>query len=648
MAKMPLPAFRASVERIAEMLSTPGSVMEKRLMETIATNLKKETGRGSTPGQRAAWTNSLPVLFGDLMEAGLGEVEALIEVPMPGNKSTQADVVLAGVDHDTGGDTYLAIELKQWRSADLFEDDLDMVIPSTRFREPVTHPVIQAEQYCEHLRNHCGALQEAPHALSGVVYLHNAPRQNVRRLFDLAGERDVQLFTLSERGAFLDYLQSRFSKEAGAKAADRLLSGTARPGRHLLAQAADSLKGRNHFVLLGRQNDAFRRVMHEVEQSYRANTKRVVVITGGPGSGKSAIAIELLAALSRENQKVLFATGSQALTETLRRHAGWRSKAIKDLFVYFSAFTRRDRYLDVIIADESHRLRSKTLNWRQPALGSDRPQIEDIIESCRVPVFLLDEHQVVRPGEVGTIAAIKAQAQQLDVRFTHISLEGQWRCGGSADYDEWVRRLLGLGTEDSAWDGTGPKQWTKDPAFEVVLATSPEEMERALREKVADEWSARMTAGFCWPWTKPDTDAKTLTPDVKIGEWARPWNANSTTWVGEAPPKALWATEEGGFEQIGCIYTAQGMEFDWAGVIIGPDLVARGGKLVVEREACKDGELTKKGVTHERFDRLIRNTYKVLLTRGLRGVVVYAVDPETQGFLSELIGGPPAERGGPA
>ena len=151
-----------------------------------------------------------------------------------------------------------------------------------------------------------------------------------------------------------------------------------------------------------------------------------------------------------------------------------------------------------------------------------------------------------------------------------------------------------------------------------------------------------MTAGFCWPWSEAQSD-KTLVPDVRIGDWARPWNAKSTARVGEAPPKQLWGTAKGGFGQIGCIYTAQGLEFDWAGVIIGPDLVARNGRLVTERSGNQDpalGKVSPRTLTDDKFDQLVRNIYKVLLTRGLHGIVLYALDAETQEFLRKLIPSP--------
>ncbi|WP_440098496.1 DNA/RNA helicase domain-containing protein [Streptosporangium sp. H16] len=138
----------------------------------------------------------------------------------------------------------------------------------------------------------------------------------------------------------------------------------------------------------------------------------------------------------------------------------------------------------------------------------------------------------------------------------------------------------------------------------------------------------------CWPWSKPNSD-DTLVHDVRIGDWSRPWNVKEERAVGSAPASALWATLDGGFEQVGCVYAAQGFEYDWNGVIIGPDLVVRDGRLHARRAFSKDPALTR-GTTGEQADRPIRNTYKVLLTRGMIGTFVYSTDPETQEFLSRL------------
>jgi hypothetical protein len=147
---------------------------------------------------------------------------------------------------------------------------------------------------------------------------------------------------------------------------------------------------------------------------------------------------------------------------------------------------------------------------------------------------------------------------------------------------------------------------------------------------------ARVSAGYCWPWSDPDRDGR-LVSDVRIGDWAKPWNVKSDRAVGTAPPSALWATAEGGFDQVGCVYTAQGFEYDWSGVIIGPDLVARHGRTVTVRDANKDPEFKKRSVTDLQYERHIRNIYKVLLTRGMAGTVIYAVDPQTREFLAELV-----------
>ncbi|MFC4061999.1 DNA/RNA helicase domain-containing protein [Planomonospora corallina] len=621
-------AFRLSAESLAKLAYE--SVPEQRLSELIAEHVRRNARTIPSLSERRSWDKSLPVLARDLVEAGLGGVEMLVEYQLP-LTSKRADVVLAGVDHRTGADVYVVVELKQWSRADLFEEDRRLVLAEGAPGGPKLHPLLQVRGYCDYIADFAGVLEEHPEAIHGVAYLHNAADLDVKDLYDLVQDERTRLFTRSRRGDFLDYLRSRFDPQPGAAAADRLLRSAVRPSKQLLKLAAQEIRDREQFVLLAEQRLAYEIVLHAVEKARRADSKEVVIVTGGPGSGKSVIALSLLGELSRQGRAALHATGSRSFTQTMRRYVGKGSSKLQGLFKYFNNFMAAEpNDLDVLICDEAHRIRETSANrFTSSSLRTGRAQVDELIAAARVPVFLLDEHQVVRPGEIGTVADIRDHATALGLRVHEISLDGQFRCGGSRKYEEWVLRLLGL-------DGEGPEPWTGDDHFAVSLAESPYELEALLRAKLNGGYSARMAAGYCWRWSDPLPD-DTLVADVTIDDWARPWNVKGDRAVGDAPASPLWATMPGGFEQVGCVYTAQGFEYDWNGVILGPDLVIRGGRLITDRKASKDPAINKRGVTDEQADRLIRNTYKVLLTRGMRGTLVYSVDPETQTFLEKLI-----------
>lgn len=639
------PAYRRPARSLRRDLSVPKSVLERQFIKILAENVELTRGRKPSPSEKRSWVESLSELSRVLEDARLDEVEVLIEVPMPLNRRSSADVVLAGVHPDTALDTYIVIELKQWSSADSVDEEAELFeVPGLR---PQSHPCQQAGGYRNQIANHLGAVDGRPEAVKAAVYLHNATHSSVQDLALGAAVEGVPLFTKAERGGFIEYLQSNLANQPGGMVADRLLKSPVRPNKPFLRKSAEVIRGVGQFDLVDNQLDAFNLVKTKVRLAQAANSKRVVIITGGPGSGKSAIAVSLLRSQIEQGNRdrVVYATGSRTVTKTLRRHVAGRDIEFDGLFRYYLEFANAEQNgLDLLIADEAHRVRKNSQSRFKKEWRSPRPQIESLIQAARVPVFLLDEHQVVKPDEVGTVAAIIAQAQALDVDYEHIRLDGQWRCGGSAKYDVWVQRLLGLGDSDLEWNGDAePQPWTGDHNFEVVLADTPGEMEDLLRSKITQGLTARMTAGYCWPWHEPNPD-NTLVPDIVIEDWARPWNAKlKRDKLGSVPSSDYWATAEGGFDQVGCIYTAQGLEFDWVGVIIGPDFVVRGGKFVPQREFSKDKNLTAARVTHEQFRRHVRNVYKVLLTRGLRGVVIYAVDAETREFLAGLVKPEPEE-----
>lgn len=617
-----MPLLRASASGVRTLIESG------RLMDSLTEQFRFRRGHSPSPAEIRSWDRSIAVVVNDLHDAGLHDVEMLLEYQLP-LTSKRADVVLCGVHPTTGDSSYVVIELKQWTDA-MPKDGTEDVVTLAGYGDHL-HPGEQVRRYCVHLTDFVATLADEPLRVSGAAYLHNATDLGVDGLFALPATEQSRLFTGQGRGKFLDFLKGKLAPTSGAAAADELMSSAVRPSKQLMALAAEEVQQREMFTLLDTQQVAYSEVLRAVEASRRANTKEVIVVTGGPGSGKSVIALSLLGELSRQGRPVLHATGSSAFTQSLRRIAGSRAPRVKQMFKYYNQFIDAEQNgLDVLILDEAHRIKETSTNrYTRASLRTGRPQVEELIDAAYVPVFLLDEHQVVRPSERGTVAEIEGAALRMGCKVTHIDLDGQFRCGGSRVYEMWVLRLLGL-------EHGGPIPWVGDDAFDLSVAATPSTMELRLARLIDEGYSARMAAGYCWKWRDPERDADALPDDVVIGDWKKPWNNKRDTSFAGAPGTPYWAIDPAGFDQVGCVYTAQGFEYDYGGVIIGPDLVWRTDHWVVRPEFNQDTQL-KRG-DPAGLERAILNTYKVLLTRSMRGTSVYATDRETNDLLLSLVG----------
>ncbi|MFI7122677.1 DNA/RNA helicase domain-containing protein [Amycolatopsis sp. NPDC049868] len=382
-------------------------------------------------------------------------------------------------------------------------------------------------------------------------------------------------------------------------------------------------------------SDDQRAVLGQVRQLLADEDRRtaVVMVAGAAGTGKSALALTLLGEAVRAGYRVRHATGSQAFTTALRKTVGHGSRATQKLFQYFGTATDIESDgLDVLVCDDAHQLRATSNTRYTPASRrSDRTQAAQLLETARVVVFLLDEDQAIRPGQIGTrdYLVTAAQASGATVHCAELTSQHRHR---SAHYDSWVRRLLGLDAPPRK-----PTPWNREqpvPRFELRVVDSPGELEQLLRAKSELGASARITAGLCWPWSDA-RPGNPLVEDIVIGDWQRPWCVKGQRVVNGLPPSPLWAIDPAGAGQVGCVYSAQGFEYDYGGVILGPDLVWREDRWVTDLAAIRDDALD--GAAAADVDLWVRRTYRVLLTRATAGTVLYSTDAETRALLHDLI-----------
>jgi hypothetical protein len=574
-----------------------------------------------------SWKNSLAALATQFRYANVRDHGVVLEMQLP-SSSARLDALVFG-ESPQGKPSAVLIELKQWTEAAPSEwDDCVESVVGGAMRK-VLHPSVQALRYAQFLEDTSTAFDSAglAIALSPCSWLHNMHpgAAGVLRSTEFqAALKQAPLFVSSDVDRFGEFIHERVGAGKGVSIMDDALHAKLAPSRKLLQYTAKLVAGEPTYRLIDEQLVAYNAVLSLVRKSQRAKIgKSIVVVKGGPGTGKSVIALNLLGTLSRMGVNVQHATGSKAFTENIWRVLGTRSRAQVKFFNNYVDSPRDS--VDVLLADESHRIRSSSNNRFTPAARrSDRSQIDELVEASKVSVFFIDDHQAVRPGEVGSTALIHEAAIRYDAQLHEIDLRTQFRCAGSDEYIDWIDQLLEIRK-------TGITR-LEEVGFEFRLVESPEEIDALIRETLASGQSARMMAGFCWPWSDPDENGD-LIDDVQVGTFRRPWNAkHDARKLRRGIPKAsFWASDPGGVDQVGCVYTAQGFEFDYAGVIWGEDLVIRDGQWVGQPSASRDHVVkTRAGA---RFTDCVKNTYRVLLTRGIRGCYVHITDDETREYV---------------
>lgn len=580
-----------------------------------------------------SWQNSLFRMAFALQEGKFTDHGVLLEYQLP-LSSRRLDCMVTG--HSEGGQPYsVIVELKQW--SDVEESNAEDCVTTwvAGSKKDILHPSRQVGQYEEYLRDMHSVFVRGEVGLRSCAFLHNLTYSANNEIY--AGRhahvlKQYPAFSGDQQDNLITFMGDHLRGGGGERVLDAVLKSQYAPSKKLLEHTSQVVQDQKAYVLLDSQQVVFAKVLAETREGAKASKlkKTVVVVHGGPGTGKSVIALHLLGRLSGEGLNVMHLTGSKAFTENMRKVVGSRAAA---QFGYFNVNKKGDlppNQFDALVLDEAHRIREASKDrFTKPGDWSGLPQIDELVSIARVSVFFIDDRQIVRPGEVGSSELIREAAKRAGAKLLEYELDAQFRCSGSDGFINWVDNTLDVRR-------TANVLWKQSDPYEFRVVGSVRELEAQIREK-AKEGSARLVAGFCWPWSEPSADGS-LPADVKVGDWAMPWNARPDAGrLGKGIPKSnFWASDPGGLDQVGCVYTAQGFEFDYVGIVFGLDLRYDWDKneWVGDKKQSHDTVVKR---SKDQFLELVKNTYRVLFTRGIKGCYVHFMDEGTRKFFQSRL-----------
>lgn len=604
-------------------------VEEDTIAYTIRDNILEKMHRKTPDAEFRSWVNSLEYMYKVLNDDGIPRNSGIaIEYNLP-NTAKRVDFLVSGYDAKRSANVVI-IELKQWEKLNKVEGLDALVETFTGGRERrVVHPSYQAWSYAEMIRNYNEYAQIAGVNLWPCAYLHNYMRVQDDPLDDPIYKDyldEAPAFAKGDVRKLREFIKRVVETGDDSEILYEIDNGRIKPSKSLQDAIVGMLESNPEFNLIDDQKVVFERIMELSRQCERDGKKRVLIATGGPGTGKTVIAMNLLARLTQEGVFVQYCSKNSApRTVYAKKLKGHRTKSsIDNMFKGSGAYVEAPRNaVGVVLADEAHRLNEKSGLYGNQGIN----QIHEIIHAARLSVFFIDECQRVTVKDIGSVGEIKRWAAVNGAEVHEEELTSQFRCNGSDGYLAWLDDVLEI-RETANYDIEGI-----DYDFEVL--DSPDEMKQKVIERNEGSNKSRILAGYCWNWPRAGR-ADTNTHEITIGDFEISWNLDG----GEA-----FALSPTSINEAGCIHTTQGLEFEYVGVIIGDDLRYEGDHVVTDYTKRAGTDQSIKGLKKmERedpkhalklADEIIKNTYRTLMTRGMKGCYVYATDPNLRSYLKE-------------
>lgn len=604
-------------------------VTTNQIEKTILTSFVRELGHSTGKSEVASWRNSMLYMNNVIADPEIpDDAGVAIEYKIP-QTTKRIDFILTGTSSENEK-TAILIELKQW-SDGISITDKDGIV-NTEFYGEVNHPSYQIWSYAMLLKDYNSNVQDQVISLIPCAYLHNYNRNS--DLGDTVIENDFYKEYLDKAPVFLrdDMLSLQIFIKKFVKYGDKgivlyaIENGKIRPSKALADSLSSMLDGNKEFILIDDQKLVYETALKLARESSEDN-KNVLIVEGGPGTGKSVVAINLLTELTKQGQVSQYVTRNSAPREVyqVKLTGKFTKSRISNLFSSSGSFYDiESNTFDSLIIDEAHRLNERSGLFNH--LGVN--QIKELINAAKFSVFFIDEDQRVTMKDIGKVSDISTIAETIGAKVHNLQLASQFRCNGSDGYLAWIDNILQIKeTANEALDGI-------DYDFQVI--DTPDEIHMKIIENNLINNKSRMLAGYCWNWvSKKNPNLK----DIVINQYEATWNLDKH---GQA-----WIVHPDSVKEVGCIHTSQGLELDYVGVIIGPDLVVRNGEVLTDaskraitdksihgyRKMLKENPTKAKHLTSI----IIKNTYRTLMTRGMKGCYIYCTDLETQNYFRDQL-----------
>lgn len=577
-----------------------------------------------------SWQNSLQFMRNIVDDNDIDdEVRIAIEYNIP-LTSKRVDFIICGADANNN-DNVVVVELKQWQKAEVVADDMHYCVKTFvgGNNRIVCHPSYQAYSYACFIRNYSQTVLDEGINLIPCAYLHNYDpdfKQNLSNSIYKEWVSEAPFFIRNETEQFSAFVKKYVTRRSSN--GDLLYEidhGRLKPTKALQDSLASMVKGNKEFMLLDEQAVCYDMCLKTMAKCKEDGKKRTIVIQGGPGTGKSVLAVNLLMEFINKSLNTCYATKNSAPREaflSLLTHSDAKKQVnIKQLFRSpFGLSNVPNNTYDCLIVDEAHRLVKKMYgDW------NGENQVKECISASLLSIFLLDEDQAVTVNDIGSVAEISKWCRELNSTLKmpeEAKLVSQFRCNGSDAYIQFIDDILQRTEESVTVD-------LDELNFDFRIFDSAIELREALREKNAINNKSRMVAGYCYDWNVKHGRGDY---DIMLPEgFKAKWNLEKDK---------IWAINPNSFEEVGCIHTAQGLEFDYVGVLIGKDLKydSTSGRIITDKQAISKDDKSSgiRSCKNENIVRkLILNTYKTLLTRGQKGCYVYCEDKSLAEYIKK-------------